>query len=454
MRLVPARSVVTCLMVLAAGVLAAGCDWGQFGFTGAHTGDNSGESAITTGNASTLTKQFSVSLGTDLSESQVATSGGIAYVLADDGNLYAFSATGATGCSGTPKACTPLWSASVGTAGPSNTSGPAVSQGMVYVMGESGNLYAFDAAGKTNCSGTPTVCSPLWQGEADGPFTSPTVANGVVYVGSATNGGTVEAFDQFGRTNCAGTPTVCAPLWASTSLGTFPFGAISVTNNLVYAVGTSIYVFDAAGKTGCAGTPTVCSPLWQYTPNEPVSGSAVITGSTLYVDTSGPLINPPKPTGALEAFDANGVTNCAGTPKVCNPLWTSGNEPSFYAPTVANGFTFVPTFTGALLAYDANGSTGCSGSPKVCTPVWKTSVADGSWRSSAVVGGNVLYIVDGNSTDAFDANGAAGCSTAVCSPLWTSGNAIGAEQVSVANGVVYVTAETSASIGGVLAYGP
>jgi hypothetical protein len=60
---------------------------------------------------------------------------------------------------------------------------PAVADGHVYVSEPShimgGELEAFDAAGNTNCSGTPKVCAPLWTG-AEG--SGVTVANGLVYV--------------------------------------------------------------------------------------------------------------------------------------------------------------------------------------------------------------------------------------------------------------------------------
>ena len=47
-----------------------------------------------------------------------------------DGKLYAFSAAGTTGCSGTPKTCAPLWTSTT-TNGPLYAS-PAVANGMVY----------------------------------------------------------------------------------------------------------------------------------------------------------------------------------------------------------------------------------------------------------------------------------------------------------------------------------
>ncbi len=58
----------------------------------------------------------------------------------DDNKLYAFSAGGATGCSGTPKACKPLWTAATGGY---VYSSPAVANGVVYVGSYDGKLYAF-----------------------------------------------------------------------------------------------------------------------------------------------------------------------------------------------------------------------------------------------------------------------------------------------------------------------
>jgi hypothetical protein len=78
--------------------------------------------------------------------------------------------------------CTPLWSATTGNI---VFSSPAVANGVVYVGSNDHNLYAFDAAGVTNCSGTPTTCTPLLAATTGGFVTSsPAVANGVVYAGS------------------------------------------------------------------------------------------------------------------------------------------------------------------------------------------------------------------------------------------------------------------------------
>ena len=76
--------------------------------------------------------------------------------------LYAFDAAGSASCSSTPKVCAPLWTAA--TTNYPTYSAPAVANGTVYVGSWGSKLYAFDAAGSTNCSTTATgkTCTPLW----------------------------------------------------------------------------------------------------------------------------------------------------------------------------------------------------------------------------------------------------------------------------------------------------
>jgi outer membrane protein assembly factor BamB len=88
------------------------------------------------------------------------------------------------------------------------------------------------------------------------------------------------------------------------------------------------------------------------------SNGVVYAGSTSARDTS----------GNLEAFDANGITNCSGTPKVCQPLWTGPTGPNTAvlgegtAPAVANGVVYIASTESeasaippTLYAFDANG---------------------------------------------------------------------------------------------------
>src|SRR5580704_1656540 len=203
------RSVFIVLAAVFA-LVFAGCNWSQFRYGSDHTGNNNVlESAISTSNVSSLVLRFTAATGGNISVSSPAVVNGVVYIGSVDAKLYAFDAAGNTNCSGTPKTCFPLWTASTGG---TIYSSPTVANGIVYIGSQDANLYAFDAAGNTNCSGTPKTCSPLWTALTDGRiYSSAAFSNGVVYVGS--QGGNLYAFDAAGATNCSGTPKTCAPLW-------------------------------------------------------------------------------------------------------------------------------------------------------------------------------------------------------------------------------------------------
>ena len=95
-----------------------------------------------------------------------AVANGVVFVGSDDHKLYAFDAAGTTSCSGTPKTCTPLWTA---TTGDKCSRHRSCRGGVVYVGSDDGKLYAFDATGTTNCSGTPKMCAPLWTADLGAP---------------------------------------------------------------------------------------------------------------------------------------------------------------------------------------------------------------------------------------------------------------------------------------------
>ncbi len=451
------RAVSICISVVCVALLAGGCNWSQLGFDSSHAGYNI-ETSITTANVSTLTEKFTTSQA--VSYSQPAIVNGVMYVVSNGDALDAYSAQGSAGCSGAPTTCKPLWSASIGGPAPQT---PAVVDGKVFILNTATQqVDGFDAAGQQNCSGTPTVCTPVWEASVNnGEGQSLTVSNGRLYVtafagATSSAGDVVDAFDVSGTTNCSGTPTMCTPVWSSTAFGagTYLQGfSVSVAHGVVYALtANEILAFDANGTTDCTGTPTVCSPLWQYT-GLAASATAygVISGSTLFVDTFQISGSPTNPTisGALDAYDANGVTNCSGTPKVCTPLWQTGaGTASQTAPIVANGFVFVPTFAGPIAAFDVSGSTNCSGIPKTCSALWTTSNSVTGGGASVVVGGDVLYAAPSSNFTAtayaFDASGSAGCASSVCSPLWTSPSVNFANgALTIANGTLYVSERPS-----------
>ena len=135
--------------------------------------------------------------------SSPAVANGLVYIAASAsqgrGGLYAFDATtdGSPNCSGTAyldKSCSAQWQAYWGGGG----SSPAIFHGTVYIGSLDDGLLTFAADGSTNCTGTPyagRTCSPLWIGDTGHQNgSSPTIANGVVYIGG--HDGDLYAFER------------------------------------------------------------------------------------------------------------------------------------------------------------------------------------------------------------------------------------------------------------------
>ena len=113
-----------------------------------------------------------------------------------DGRLYAFDANHCAAA----RVCGPTW---VGNTGGPVTSSPTVANGVVYVGSSDGRLYAFQASG---CNAPGGSCAPMWRAFTSGPVSSsPAVASGLVYVGSENR--RLYAFDA---TGCAGRPRLRA----------------------------------------------------------------------------------------------------------------------------------------------------------------------------------------------------------------------------------------------------
>jgi outer membrane protein assembly factor BamB len=334
------------------------------------------------------------------------------------------------------------------TSTPTGTASPIVA-GQKLVLVDSGDPFegvlgtvkAFDAVGKVNCSGTPKVCEPLWRATFQGyAAVASAVADGVVFV--ATSNGLL-AFDLAGKQGCSGTPTICAPLWTAT---TEPLDIASplVSNGIVYVGGSygydTFYAFDAHGQRNCAGSPRVCAPLWTATTGNLFAAPAEANG-VVYVVNNDPT---------LYAFDADGVSNCAGTPKTCMPLWRAHPAQSggHSGPMVAHGVVYLSD--GVVTAYDAGGVTNCSGTPKTCTPLWDTPYPAGTNYTGIAAAGPFVYAskFSPGGVDALDAAGIAGCSGTPkrCTPLWSATVSHFTNSApSIANGVLFVGGENTLS---------
>jgi outer membrane protein assembly factor BamB len=411
-------------------------NWAKFHFDPANSGLNPYENVIGPANVSGLKTAWTWTQTVGSVYSSPAVANGVVYVGSTQGNLYAFSAAGTTGCSGTPKTCQPLWT---GTTGSIAYSSPAVASGVVYVAATDGKLYAFSANGTTGCSGTPKTCKPLWTAAIGGVNTpgqsSPVVVNGVVYVTAGTNG-QLYAFSAAGTIGCSGTPKTCTPLWTAANVD--GQSSPAVVGGVVYVgANTSLDAFSAAGTAGCSGTPKTCAPLGTGTTggNNPSVSSPAVANGVVYFGSGD---------GNLYAFSAAGTTGCSGTPKTCKPLWTGATGNSISStPAVAGGVAYIASLDGNLYAFSAAGTTGCSGTPKTCKPLWTAAKAGGESPLSPApaVANGVVYAGSDGQLYAFSAAGTTGCSGTpkTCTPLWTgtsNGNAT-LSSPAVANGMVY-----------------
>jgi outer membrane protein assembly factor BamB len=298
--------------------------------------------------------------------------------------MYAYDAAGTSNCSTTLKTCSPLWVSPL--LNGSVKSSPVVVNGIVYIAPGYGDVYSFTSStGNANTCSVENglnVCQPLadFGGTHGDMNSSPAVSNGVLYEGSA---------------NPAGGPPPVPP---------------------------SLYAWNT-GMTGCAQnmsntedlTEYFCQPLWSAPDGGGGSSPAVANG---HVYIGGDL------TTSLYVFAAGTGTDasCSGTPIVCSPLWTAPTQGGILgSPAVTGTTVYLGSNGDKLYAFDAGGSTNCSGIPKTCSPLW-TAATGGSIRSTPSIANSVIYIASEDfKVYAFDAGGSSSCSgiPKTCTPLWT-----------------------------------
>lgn len=228
--------------------------------------------------------------------------GNTVYVTASDGELAAFDVNGGPNCTtATPKVCQPLWSRMLNEE--VRNSAIAVAGGRVYVAGlsfhGSGQVEVFDATG--------AATGPLWTATLTNPVTTTlVVVNNVLYLGATDR--KLYAYDATGSTNCSGSDVgfrTCLPIWTAPTGDLITFDAPAVADGKLY-VGTNdgLFTFDASGNSNCGGSPKTCAPL--STTNGPlglapptVANGVVYVGSvdgSLYTlhacTTAGPNCTP------------------------------------------------------------------------------------------------------------------------------------------------------------------
>jgi outer membrane protein assembly factor BamB len=391
-------------------------DWRQFHGHQSHRGFNRFEREVGKNNVSQLGLSWignGATFGEDLVfKSSPVVVDGFVYFGTDQGQLLAFRDT----CGSSE--CSPAWSVDLPQA-IYNT--PAVVGGVLYVGTASplGKLYAFDVRACAMGS-----CSPLWTASVGIGESSPTVANGVVYVGSQFDG--VYAFSAAG---CG--QATCEPLWTGETSG-FVINSPAVVGGVMY-VGSSdhnLYAFDADG----CGAAT-CSALWSGPLSGPIySVSPAVANGVVYVASFNAA-----PNSYLYAFDADGCGQA-----VCQPLWKgSGGHYLNSSPAVAYGSVYIGSGDGTMLVYPA---AGCG--QTTCAPSWIAfpSGAGATMESAPMVANGVVYV--GENNNRIYAFPARGCGQSFCDQLWEfiTQDPLVNSSPALVNGTLYVSGTNFGSV--------
>jgi len=409
-------------------------DWPQTRLDPAQDAFNGAEWLLDTTSATTLHRQYDQTAALATSATMVEQGGRLFYGGGgtNTGQIYSIKVGGKTGS----------WIAT--TTRP--VTGLAVSGGKLYAVTDL-TLYAFDARGITNCSNGQ--CDPLWTadlGTSTYPY-PPVVWNGEVLVTGSGNPATLAAYDASGTTNCAGSPTVCTPLWSDTYTAIFGPPAGSPDGLLFLAIGEiganriiELNQFGSAvTQSANLGGTRLFGPVIS---GNAAGGTLLVTrwdGSTatlVALDSSTVGVNsswtssslgggdvPSLPAvSAKRAFVANSsgrldafkLAGCGAA--TCDPIWTSkalgaGNA---VPPIVAGGVVFHAADAAAdsrnfdqIYAFDETGQTNCSGTPKICLPV--ATIVRGITNQDGSVGnpggmleaGGIVYGVGGDGWTAF-----------------------------------------------------
>ena len=380
MRPSPALLVLLALGLPAAAqeVLTPG-EWDQFRFGTRHLGWNPHETVLSPSNVGGLVKRWSTPIG-ETTFTSAAVAGGRVYVGTLGGKLFALdAATGAILWSRPPDAL----------AGDTVWTSPVVADGVVYFAANrpTAVIYALDAAtGATLWSEGLTFSLMV---------SSPVVNEGVLYL--AFNDHSIVALDA----------ATGATRWtADAGAGMYASPAVADGRLYVTVHNRGLLALDA-GSGAFLWLAPMAGPQW----SSPAAGKALVyvgsrdderlyafhaaTGATAWsaplgewVHTSPALANGMVYAGAndgrLSAFDAN-----TGQPRWSRALAPTGGL--FGGPTVANGVVYATSGQGDGKLYAVDALTG--------QPLFNAFVGDGDqsgdgeWvNASATVSGGAVYV--------------------------------------------------------------
>ena len=319
----------------------------MFGFDACHTRTNPYEHVISSTNVTGLSRAWFHTTNWAVTASPVVANGTV-YIGSTDGTMYALDAV--TGAS--------KWQFSTNgqtqqTPGPGNSqiwSTAAVADGVVYFgvyyanPSSNGDVYALDAV----------TGNPKWKFHTNGVVeSSPTVVNGVVYIGSFDNN--LYAID------------------AATGLQKWSF----LTGNFVYSspavVGNVVYIGSADGKVYALDAITG-QLKWSYYTGKGIYSSPAVVNNVVYVGTA------QAGGGTYGSGDVHALDATTGIPIWQQPFPIGGEILS--SPAVAHGIVYIGSYNNNVYAIDAT-----TGQQK-----WSYLVDSHIWYSSPVVANGIVYI--------------------------------------------------------------
>ena len=161
--------------------------------------------------------------------------------------------------------------------------------GTVYIGSSDGVLWAYPATG----CGQSLCTTPLWKSTSLAQIIdSPTVVNGVVYVGSQTNFNSNDGkLNAFSASGCG--QSVCAPLWQGVAGPQSILESSPAVANGVVFVGSfdgKLYAFNA---NGCG--QATCRPLWTAATGDSIESTPTVAGGKVFIGSDD---------GKLYALDA------------------------------------------------------------------------------------------------------------------------------------------------------
>jgi outer membrane protein assembly factor BamB len=232
--------------------------------------------------------------------------------------------------------------------GVATASSPIVADGVVYVGSADRRLYAFEAG----CGQGGETCDPLWTATtSDRIASTPAVAEGVVYVASQDGG--LYAFPE-------GCVSPCKPLWTANIGGYVRRGSPVVADGVVYMM---------SQRT-----------VGQQQPNDPTS---------------------------LFAFPAE----CGTVGAYCEALWKAfEGRVSYSTPSVYDGYVYAPMGDGVYVF-----SADCGTGGNICRLLWRARGFAPLFASLAIAADRV-FVAGGDRLAALPSR----CEGARCRPVWAS----------------------------------